>query len=568
MKKVLSWLTIFLIVFALFSTFSIKPKLILHASVNEYWVATSGNNSNSGTSSGSPWLTISHAISAANLSGGALIHVKAGTYTENISCGGYGAPLCINRSGTGPSTPLTVQCDDFYTVPTGGGCLLRNSGTSAGIVLFANNVAVTGFDYTNPNQEGGIVNLCNPGSQTSGQCPLGNNNLIGWNYMHDIAQNVNDSLGGFGCPAFGMIFVGWSRHNTGLFQTGTSLIGNRLANYGNQSSSKKNGGKCNYTQAIYVNTPNILVAYNIVIQSIAYGIQYYSAPCNGAIIGNTVDQSGEADIIVGGADCGQGPLTIQNNVLTATGTAGGIYLGASGVAPCSSSKRIKLANNLFGAGKTQLIGSLNGCTDVSGSLSESPSTTFQSYSGSTINSNYQLKSDSQAIGTGTTGCAAGVTISCIGTLDAAQNGVTNPPSRGAYMSGGSPPPPPPPPPSQFVNPTSITFPDTFSGFTSSFQPITVTNSSGSTVTISSIAASTHFGTVTSPLPCPIGGGGLAPSVSCEIDATFSPNATGQFTGTITVTDTFTGSPHVIALSGNGIVPSAPSAPTGVTVTVH
>ena len=47
-----------------------------------YYIDDAGSNSNSGTSSGSPFLTLSHALSQATC--GYTINVAAGTYTDDL----------------------------------------------------------------------------------------------------------------------------------------------------------------------------------------------------------------------------------------------------------------------------------------------------------------------------------------------------------------------------------------------------------------------------------------------------------------------------------------------------
>ena len=61
-------------VFLLFSFFSFSQ--------TTYYVSKSGSNSNNGTSTGTPFLTISHAIS--QISAGDIIYIRAGIYHENI----------------------------------------------------------------------------------------------------------------------------------------------------------------------------------------------------------------------------------------------------------------------------------------------------------------------------------------------------------------------------------------------------------------------------------------------------------------------------------------------------
>lgn len=402
------------------------------AAQNQYYVSTTGSNSNSGTSLSKPWQTISFAVANANLTTGATIHVAAGTYTENVACGGHSGPLCINRSGPSSTQRFRIECDSQWSVPSGSGCLLRNSSSSGGMIANANNVDIVGFDYTNPDSAVGAEARC---TATSGQCPQGNSVHIINNYLHDIGQNVNDSQGGPGCPSFGAIYVGSTRHSP-AFQTDIQIIGNRISNYGDQTKASRNGGSCNFTQGIYSNTPGVVIENNIVIQVVAYGIHFYSAPCNGVISNNTVDQAGKSDIIVGGGDCSpQGTITITNNILGAA-PSGGIFLGAGGTAPCTSSSRIKISNNIFASGSTQIHGSLNGCTDVSGSFTEDPTTTFVSYSPTSRTNDYHLKAGSQAISRGTTACTSGVS-NCVNPLDFDRVTRLSPPSIGSYELGSA-----------------------------------------------------------------------------------------------------------------------------------
>jgi hypothetical protein len=422
------------------SSFPLFPALIIAAVLvfslsaaaqNQYYVATSGSNSNSGTSSSNPWQTISFAVAHANLAGGATIHVAAGTYTENTACGGHSGPVCMNRSGPSTSQRFRIQCDSPWSVPSGSGCLLRNSSSSGGLIANANNVDIVGFDYTNPNSYLGAEARC---TATSGQCPAGNSVHIISNYLHDIAQNVNDSQGGPGCPSFGAIYVGSTKHST-AYQTDVQIIGNRISNYGDQSKARRNGGACNFSHGIYSNTAGVVIENNIVIQAITYGIHLYSAPCNSVISNNTVDQAGKGNIVVGGGFCSPlGKITIDNNIL-GLAPSGGVTLGSGGAAPCTSSSRIKISNNLI-AGGSVTSGNLNGCTDVSGTITEAPTTTFVSYSATSRSNDYHLKAGSQAIRKGTTACASGVST-CVNSVDFDRVSRLSPPSIGSYEEGGS-----------------------------------------------------------------------------------------------------------------------------------
>src|SRR5438094_9424458 len=87
------------------------------------------------------------------------------------------------------------------------------------------------------------------------------------------------------------------------------------------------------------------------------------------------------------------------------------------------------------------------------------------------------------------------------------------------------------------------------GTTSAAQTVTLTNSGGAALSISSIAVtgtnSADFGQTNN---C---GSSLAASSSCTINVTFTPAASGTRSGTLTVTDNASGSPQTASLTGTG-----------------
>jgi len=99
-----------------------------------------------------------------------------------------------------------------------------------------------------------------------------------------------------------------------------------------------------------------------------------------------------------------------------------------------------------------------------------------------------------------------------------------------------------------ATPTSLTFAATAVGSTSASQPITVKNTGTGNTTVS-ISASTNFGQTNN---CPVSPATLNAGLSCTVNATFVPTATGSLSGTISVTDSASNSPQTVSLSGTGL----------------
>jgi hypothetical protein len=101
-----------------------------------------------------------------------------------------------------------------------------------------------------------------------------------------------------------------------------------------------------------------------------------------------------------------------------------------------------------------------------------------------------------------------------------------------------------------LNPASIAFGGESMGTTSPPQSISVTNTTGTTVTISGITASAQFAQSNN---C----SSLAPGASCTISVTFNPaaaavalNSTVAVSGTVTVSSNAPGSPDSVSLAGS------------------
>ncbi len=108
--------------------------------------------------------------------------------------------------------------------------------------------------------------------------------------------------------------------------------------------------------------------------------------------------------------------------------------------------------------------------------------------------------------------------------------------------------------------SSVSFGNIAQGASSTAQIITLTNTGTAVSNISSIAASGDFSQTNT---C---GGTLAINTSCQISIVFTPAATGQRNGALTVNDNATGSPQTVTLSGVGVQPLTLGVGTGGSTT--
>ena len=117
-------------------------------------------------------------------------------------------------------------------------------------------------------------------------------------------------------------------------------------------------------------------------------------------------------------------------------------------------------------------------------------------------------------------------------------------------------------PTVTLTPASIAFPNTITGATSDAQVVTLKNTGTVTVTISSIALG---GTnATSFLELGNCGSTLAAGASCSLYVAFKPASAAALTGTLSVTDTATGSPQKVTLTGTGTAaPSVKLSPASI-----
>jgi hypothetical protein len=111
-------------------------------------------------------------------------------------------------------------------------------------------------------------------------------------------------------------------------------------------------------------------------------------------------------------------------------------------------------------------------------------------------------------------------------------------------------------------PSMVIMPSTNQGTSSQAAAVLIANASSiGMINISSIKPAGDFSETNTCTPS------ISAAASCQIMVTFTPTATGQRTGTITITDNAVGSPQVINLSGTGLGPLVPQvsfSPTTLT----
>jgi hypothetical protein len=105
--------------------------------------------------------------------------------------------------------------------------------------------------------------------------------------------------------------------------------------------------------------------------------------------------------------------------------------------------------------------------------------------------------------------------------------------------------------------SSLSFGNVLVNLTSPGQSVTLTNIGDDPLNITSITAGGDFALVTTATSCAYGGSTLVPGANCTIDVTFTPTATGNRTGIVTIADNAAHGPQVVQLSGTGVV-GAPS----------
>jgi len=102
-----------------------------------------------------------------------------------------------------------------------------------------------------------------------------------------------------------------------------------------------------------------------------------------------------------------------------------------------------------------------------------------------------------------------------------------------------------------VSPTSLTWPKTQVGVTGATKSVTVKNTGGSAVSITSITVNGDYALV-AVAPKAACGSTLAAGASCTVKVSFTPTQGGTRTGTLSINDNAPGSPQTVSLTGTGV----------------
>lgn len=219
---------------------------------------------------------------------------------------------------------------------------------------------------------------------------------------------------------------------------------------------------------------------------------------------------------------------------------------------------------LSGSGVTPLNTSPTGLsfgTVTVGTTTSAKTVTLINNSTSSLNISFTASADYHAVGSGTTPCGASLagktkcTISVTfapksngsihGAVTINYNAASSPVevALSGSGSGGTTSP-------LSFSPSSISFASQLVGTTSAATPVTVTNTSGGSVTINSMSASGDFSAPVTGSTCS-NGLSLASTKSCTLLVSFKPTVNGSISGAVWVNDSSAVSPQVVSVSGKG-----------------
>jgi parallel beta-helix repeat protein len=377
---------LFVVVFAIFSLVSAQK--LKAAGANQYWISTSGSDSNNGSQT-HPWATLQKASSSLSLgSSGAVIHVESGTYK-------IGHTVTTRARGTATQR-ITYLSDSRWGAKIS--CTMQNANCW---IQLGDYVDVIGFDLTGPGASLGLLVGAFPPS-TLGYAQF--NRVIG-NRFHDI---------GLSCAVNGTAAVeeGYATHDL-LFQ------GNVVNNTGQKGGCSDGGTSAH---GLYLAGYHNTVENNLISNAAGAGIEMYHDPCRNVIANNTVFHNYTMGIEVGGnpdskwSGCANDDYdSVNNNLVVRNGYGCNVFMsshhGAGGIRFYNANGAHNTANSNYLAGNfNESCQTENNSILVTGIYpTQSRNIGTTTYSDLFVNyrddgsGNYHLADGSSAVGTGTNG---------------------------------------------------------------------------------------------------------------------------------------------------------------------
>jgi len=378
-----------------------------------YYISPSGSDSNNCTAS-SPCKTINSIDSRLGSSSplgssGTVINVAPGTYSGAI---------VTKRSGTANARIRYISTTQYGAILTkGSGSIWEANGSYTDVV---------GFDFAGSSESNAI-------STDNGS------SAVGTNHVRILNNRIHDTASGCNSTEDAVILLNASDASGSYMAGDNEVSGNLLYhnNCGQAGSNPSNSGQ----HGVYSALSGDVISNNVIVdQGGGWCIQAYHRVTNWTVVNNTMAACGNGGIVLDDdSSTGVSPqnTTIVNNIVANSG-ASSTGNGGINLRDCGGSNNVIENNLMYGNTPSNYTGSCSGAT-LSSTQSGTNSTAFVNYTG-TGAGNYQLKTGSAAITTGSTSCASGMSP-CTPTIDflgssRSQGGTID---IGAYQYGSTDP---------------------------------------------------------------------------------------------------------------------------------
>ncbi len=524
--------------------FTVRPGSI-------YFVATNGSDSQSGSQS-SPWATIPHAFNTAVC--GDVIYAMDGVSQTGLD--DYGASLSVEQICT-QANPLAMVGYPGATVTIGSSTGqeygirnpdINNDGFNgmvfANLVIRGNNEAlktvgneywrIVGNDFSCPY--GGGLSACVLLDASSYVKFLGNSihdtGVGGTKYYHSLYATTDSNHIEAG---WNHIFDNQSCRGIQFYSTGGSPQYDLIVH-----DNVISGQLCDGINFSTIDpTLGPVEAYNNLVYHVGLG-------------GANLDSPNEACIASLGLGASGGQTLFYGNTFADCGSAGGSTAGAITVQ--AGAPLAVTMSNLVIQNPGEPVYSPN--TDSS-LLQSTNDVLLTNGTAGVVDTNYRLVAGSPALGAGV--AYAGIMYDLAGSARP-QSGSED---AGAYLFSsitvgtGNP--------TASLSPTSVDFGNQSVNLTSTPRIITLSNGSGSPLSISAVSitgAGTSAFVESNSCGSSVPAGG-----SCSFSVTFTPASATTYGASLSVADNASGSPQSVALSGTGTNPGLPAVsltPTSLT----